>query len=236
MGNQVSKAKTETNIVNESITNVLMSSSQNCTANMSSDQELTFSNIKTKGCTVNFRDISQEADLSQNFSCSQNSDQSSELAAKFKTELDANTEALTKGMTIGSNSSEAETLTNLKNSVTANINISSIATCVANFIAKQKLAFEKIDVDCTGADDKSLNFNNIKQKLTMTQVAKCIQSNKAAADATAALENKLKLMTTAKTEGIDLFASLASLGSFMVPTIISVILSIVILSFCMTMN
>lgn len=236
MGNQSSKARTETNIVNESITNVLMSSSQSCSANMSANQELTFSDIKTRGCTVNFKDISQEADLTQNFSCSQNSDQSSELAAKFKTELDVKTEALTKGMTIGSNSSESETLTNLKNKVVANINISSIATCVANAISNQKLSFGKLDIDCTGADDKSLNFNNIKQKLTMTQVAKCIQSNKAASEATTEFENKLKLMTTAKTEGIDLFASLASLGSFMVPTIISVIIAIVILSFCMIMN
>jgi len=228
IGDCGSTAKTVTDIVNESVTNVIMSSSQSCGASMSANQQLTFSNIKTMGCNVNFSNISQEADLTQNFSCSQNSDQSATLAAKFKTELDAKTEAVTTGLF--PSPSDAETITKLKNKVVANIDISSISTCVASFIANQNLTFGKLDIDCTGADDKSLNFNNIKQKLTMTQVAKCIQSSKAAADATTEFENKLKLLTSAKSEGLDIFASCASLGSFMIPLIISIVLCIVIAS------
>ena len=228
MGAQFSKAQTETNIVNKSVTNVIMKSSQNCSANITSNQELTFSDIKTRGCNVNFNDISQEADISQNFSCAQESSQSADLQSKLKTELDAQTAAVTKGFTVGMNSSESKTLTNLKNSVVANIDVSSIANCVANIIASQKLEFGKLDIDCRGANDKSLNFKNIKQKITMTQVSKCIQNNPQASKAVADFENKLKISTSAKTEGID---ALASLASVLIPCIISVILSVIIYIF-----
>lgn len=227
MGNQSSKAVTNTDIVNKAITNIIMESSQNCTSNVSVDQELTFSNIRAKACKVDFSNISQEATVTQNFSCAQESSQSADLQNKLKTTLDAQTEAVTKGMTIGQNTSESLTLTKLKNEVVNNVNVSSIANCVASAISKQKLAFEKIDVDCTGADDKTLSFNNIKQLLTMTQVSKCTAGNAQSAKAITEFENELKLKSSAVTSGIDFAASLASFGSFLIPTIICIILSII---------
>ena len=234
IGDCGSKAKTETNIVNNAVTNVLMSSSQNCTASVASSQELVFSDIKTIGCTLNFSDIAQDANITQNFSCAQESAQSADLQAKFKTELESQTEALTKGLF--PSPSEAETLTNLRNEVTNNINISSIASCVASAVAAQKQSYGKIEADCRGSDDKSVNFRNIKQKVTMTQVSKCIQGNAQALKATNDFENKLKILTSAKSEGTDLFASLASLGVSLIPAIIGVVLVCVLLSAFMVLT
>jgi hypothetical protein len=207
-----------------------MSSSNECAANIATNQQLTFENIKTKGCTVNFRDISQEASISQNFSCSQDSSQEAALSAKFKTELDNLTKAETKGLL--PSSSQAETINNVKNSVTNNINVSSVAKCIASIISEQKATFGKIDVDCTGADDKSLNFQNINQRLTITQVAKCIQKNAQAAQAVTDFQNAIKNVTEAKSEGLQLpnmasFTSLTSLGTSALPFLISLICFII---------
>ena len=224
MGAQMSTAKTETVSVSKIVTDIIMSSSQNCAGAINSNQEMTFSNIKTRGCSLNFSDISQDANISQNFSCAQNSDNSSELQSKLKLGLDAAAEAATKGMTIGANSSNSETITNLKNDVMTNVNVSSIANCVASAIANQKILFGKIEADCRGSDDKSVTFNNIKQLITLTQVAKCIQENQQALQSVNAFENELKVKTSATTSGIDLPSLLASFGSGLIPCIIICIL------------
>jgi len=227
MGAQISKAKTETESVIKIVSNIIVSSSQNCSGNIDINQEMTFSDIKTKGCTLNFSNISQESTISQNFSCAQNSDNSADLQSKLKESLDAATEAATKGMTIGLNSSDSETITRLKKDVVSNVNISSIANCVASAIAGQKMLFEKIEADCTLADDKTVTFNNIKQLVTITQVTKCIQENSQALKSVNDFENELKIRTSASTSGIELpdfLASLASLGSGLIPIIICILI------------
>lgn len=229
------EAKTETNIVNEAVTNVIMSSAQNCSANNANTQELYFRDIKVKGCSVDFSNISQDMKVTQNFSCAQDSSQNVELLNKFKSELDAKTEASLKGIT--TSSTKAETITNIKNKIETNINMSSVANCVANNINQQKMEFGKIDVECAKGD--RVSFNNIGQKLVATQVAKCIQSNKQVSDLSNELDNEVKAATSSKNEGLTLggsFESLASLGASLIPLLIGAAIILVFSSLLMMMK
>lgn len=229
------EAKTETNIVNEAVTNVIMSSAQNCSANNANTQELYFRDIKVKGCSVDFSNISQDMKVTQNFSCAQDSSQNVELLNKFKSELDAKTKAALKGIT--TSSTKAETITNIKNKIETNINMSSVANCVANNINQEKMEFGKIDVECAKGD--RVSFNNIGQKLVATQVAKCIQSDKQVSDLSNELDNEVKAATSSKNEGLTLggsFGSLASLGASLIPLLIGAAIILVFSSLLMMMK
>jgi hypothetical protein len=205
MGAQSSNAKTETNIVNKAVTNILMESSQNCSATVSTSQTVSISDIKTIGCRLNVGGVSQEATISQNFSCAQDSSQNADMQAKLKTQLEASSEAATKGVTVGSNSSNAETISNLTNDVLNNVNVSNIASCVAEAVAKQEAGIARIEADCRGMErgDNIVNVGNIAQLITLAQVSKCTQGNVQASKAITEFENAIKASSSAKTSGIE---------------------------------
>ncbi len=227
MGATQSKSTARTDIVNQAVTDVIISSASNCSSNNAASQSLTFSDIRARGCKVNFSNINQEASISTNLSCAQDSNQNSNLASEFASKLDQSLEASLKGIpgAVLSNT-ETSTVTNMKNKIKNNINMSQIASCISSNMTNQKLNFGKIDVDCRGADpgDKELNFNNIGQRLIATHAASCIQGNKQVSEAATKIENILKQKQAATNSGIDPTASLASLGVWFLPSIISAII------------
>jgi hypothetical protein len=228
-----SKSKTETNIVNEALTSVALSSSQNCSSSNANTQEITFNDIRVRGCSLRFSDISQSMKVQQNFTCLQDSSQSADLLSKFKTELDAKTEAAVTGFGIGK--AEAETITNLTNKIKNDINISTVANCMSSNMNNQKQTYGKIDVECSKGDE--VTFDNISQKLIATQVAKCVQSDAKIASVANEIDNKLKLHTSATVSGIpDSSASLASLGSFLIPIIVSIVVSVLFMFLMLAMQ
>lgn len=204
MGAQVSKSKTKTGVVNRIITDIMMSNSSNCTANASTEQSLSFSDIKTVGCKLDFSNITQETDISQNLTCLLDTSQTTELQKELETKLKAKAEAQTKGMPIFSYSgTDSTTISKLVNEVVTNIDMSNISTCVANSLSKQSAEFKGITANCTGMDDPTVSFNNIKQILISTQVAECIQKNEKAVKAIDKFENAIDSSSDASTTGVE---------------------------------
>jgi hypothetical protein len=233
MGSAQSKAVSDTKIVNKAVTDVMMESSSNCSASSSASQTMSFNDIRARGCSVDFSNISQDATITTNFTCAQDSNQNTDLLNKFGSKLDQSVEATLKGLSGAVVSkSEAQTITNAKNEIKNNINLSQVANCIAKSMADQKMQFGKIEVDCRESDpgDKKLSFRNISQKLIATQTSKCMQSNAQVVKAINELETILTTKTKAANEGIDL-ASFASLGAWLLPLIIGcIIVSLAIIS------
>jgi len=201
MGTASSKSIAISDIVNNSVTNVMMKSSSQCKMNTEAIQKMSFSDLDFVGCSVNFSNISQMADIETNFACAQDTEQNTELINEFSTELDQELEAALSGLP-GAVISESETksITKMKNDIVANIDIEQISECVASTLTEQKLEFDKIKVDCTGAEDTTVNFDNIKQRLIQSNVAECIQANtqvtKSINDIQNTIDNKQKSYNT----------------------------------------
>lgn len=198
-----------TNTVNDAVTSVVMTNSSNCTAKTGNSQELSFSDIDAKGCSVDFSNITQDMKVNQNFSCLQESGQSADIVNKIMQEIEAKAKATTAAFPIGS--SESTTVTNTLNRIRSDVKLENIANCVAESINNQKQKFEKIRVECPPSDPK-LTFKNIGQKLIATQVAKCSQGNKQLAEIATELDQQFKV-SAESTTGIDFFGSLSSLGA-----------------------
>lgn len=130
MGGQQSKSTSQTDIVSEALTNVLMKNAQKCSAKSSSVQSLSFEDIESP-CPMEFSNITQSMKISTNFSCAQKGQNKSELMNQFKSQLDSAVESKTGG--IGGSlysSSEANTIAKISNKIKNNIDIQNIAECV----------------------------------------------------------------------------------------------------------
>jgi len=206
MGAQQSSAKVKTDIVNKIVTDIIMTSTSDCAVGTEATQTLSFSNIKTVGCRVDFSNISQEMNLSQDFNCVQANSKDADLQNALKTGLEAAANASTEGQPLLSgSSSRSQVITKSIADVMNNVNISSISNCIAKAVAAQLLTFGKIEMDCSGMDsaDRLLTINNIKQKLTLAQVANCTQSDEQASAAISKFENDIKGSATSKVVGIS---------------------------------
>jgi hypothetical protein len=243
-----SESKVETNIVNDAVTNVMMSSSQQCAATNSTSQTIKLGKIKAgKNCIARITGVSNDATVKQDFSCMQNNSQNADLMQKISNAIDAKTEAAVKGLAVGSAS--ATTLTNAKNTIRNNINISNLSSCMANNLAKQKIETEGMEVGdccdpgpyCTTAD-RTISQDNISNKLVSAQVAKCLQGNEQVARAATEIDNVVKASASSKNEGLTLpdLSSLASSGltgtSVLIPIIVSIVLSVLLSLFMMMMK
>src|SRR4029078_9321650 len=132
MGAAQSSSVTKTNLVNRAVSDVMMDSSSNCSANQGATQEITVKDISATGCKVSFNDISQDMNLTQNFSCMQEASNTADLNNKFATALDNQVTATLKGIPTALISNATTTaIADVKNEIKTNINIKSLADCVA---------------------------------------------------------------------------------------------------------
>jgi len=198
----MSKTKTETNILNESITNVLLEISSTCKAEVNNTQSVTskrsFSNINNT--TIDARYI-QGIKSKLNFSCIQNTNIENTLKDKISREIDNVIEKKTTGFGGKSviDASEQEIITNLKTTITKNIDIKSLTECLVAIKNSQSIVDE---VDFTNISGSNIDAT-ITQKLVEEAVFKCTQSNKAITDASFELNEIIKSKTTSTSEGMD---------------------------------
>lgn len=243
MGNQQSTASAVSDVVNKSVTNVLLNTSSSCKQSNTSVQKLDFSNITAgEGCSLNFNNISQTSTQTPNFSCSNSASNEQNLLNQFKTQLDQQAQSTVAGLAGALNSqSSSQIVNNLKNKIENNINISSVSQCVQDNIAKQKQNYNKIVASCpgycrnlqqcVGVDPKlcdmskcSTNFSNISQAITQAAVGQCMSSNTNVTKAINDASNQISQIAKSENKGIDFAASLASLGVWFLPLIICVVL------------
>lgn len=207
MGPRQSKATSVIEVINKTLTNVIISNSNSCKSGNSAVQTMKFSDMEFKGCKVDFKDISQDINIKQNFTCVQDSKNQSELATKFKNELENAAKAKIEGIGLSlASQTISEAVSKTINEVVNNINISNVSKCVANQMAAQTQTFEKIKIDCVGlsGEDARITFENISQKIVSEQVAKCIQSNSTVVNVANDLESIIKQEAEAIDEGVKI--------------------------------
>ncbi len=236
MGNSQSTSQAVSDIVNTSMTNVLMSSSNNCGQNNSASQQLDFNDISAgQGCNLSFDGISQKLIQTPNFTCSSNSNNESQLMASFQSQLDQNANAAVSGLPSALNSQAiSQTISKLKTDISNNIQINQVSNCVQNNIAEQKMKFGKISTSCPAYCNNPLlckgveslcdmskcttKFSNISQDLTQAAVSSCLASNANLTKVISDVSNKISQTAESKNTGI----SMAGIASSLIPLLIIV--------------
>lgn len=204
MGPAISKSFSATDILNESISNVIMNSASECASNTNISQNMTIDGLTNYGCPL---DLSQEINLNANFSCMQSNDMSSELQTKLANQLDEKLSAALSGLNLGVFSkAEAESIVNIKNNILVNVDMNAISKCVANTLINQNMAIKNLTLDCSTAE-KLQSFQNtgIKQVIAANLVTKCIQANSQLAAALTELETAIAKKQEAESAGSELF-------------------------------
>lgn len=187
---QVSSSESKTNILNEVITDVLMSSSSSCVSSASSSQIISFTDLEFENCDVDFSNISQDGVVLAELSCARDNEQSSELQNKFSNKLDEKLTSVVSSIpTLGANVALTSSLTEVANKIKNTINITTIASCVSDSMAQQLIEFKKIKAkNCK----EKITFNNISQQILLTHVASCVEKNKQTSELSNELDNTVK--------------------------------------------
>ncbi len=227
MGNQQSRSSIVQDVVNKSVSNVLMSSSSSCSQNNSMSQDLNISDIIVHGGSLEVSGISQTGQQIPNFTCSSDSANSSSLANQFKTQLDQQATSALSGLGGAANSeSNSSVVGNLKNEIEQNINISNVSKCVQDNLAKQKTNIGKFEINVPGycatgcppgyscdMDACTVKVKDISQSLTQSAVGQCMASNQNLQQAINSASNQIKTSSVAENKGIDVAGMFNSLVS-----------------------
>lgn len=225
MGNQQSSADIVNDVLNKTVTNVLIENSQNCSQNNTSVQDMSFNDISAdEGCSINFSGISQTALVAPNFTCSSKQENNSELMNKLQTALGSEAESKLSGLAGALNSESRTTIKNkIVNEITNNINMSNVSSCVQDNLSKQKLQFKKIVASCPsycrnvrqckGVENMcdmsqcKINFTDINQSLTNKAVASCMSANENVQKIVNDVANDVTSSAKASNTGIDITMS-----------------------------
>jgi hypothetical protein len=197
MGATTSNAISVSNITKEALTNVIQKSSQDCKSISNNNQTMRFTNF-TCGGNLDISNLNQKIEVTQNFSCAQQSQQNSELQTKLKEEIKNNLESTAKGQAIGQIDSNSIAMTDSVNNIVNNINMTQMTSCVASAIQNQNIELNGFTV--TG----NCNIHNISQEIIAKQVTKCLAANEAANKAIADMQSLLDNDLKSKSIGMDL--------------------------------
>ena len=228
MGAQQSISTSVNKVLNESISNTMISNVSNSAQNNAASNSISFDNITAgPGCNLDFSNISQKLIQIPNFSSMSSNSNSQDLQTKFNTALDQKVDSAVSGLAGGVyTASVSKAISDTKNIVKNNTNISNLATCVQDNIAKNTANFAHIVTNCPGycastvgcpkdnVCDFSLcttKFDNITQDLTQKAVASCVSQNTTVSKAMTDLTNTITQATSSKNTGIDPMGSIMTL-------------------------
>lgn len=253
MGAQQSTSNIINDTVNQSISNVLISSSSNCAQNNTLENTQIFKNITPdEGCSLSFTNISQTAQQSPNFTCSSNATNDSQLATQFKNDLQQEIDKKVSNFPIGYASDVSEITNKLVNDITNNISISNVSSCVQNNMLQQKQEFDTIKGSCPSYCNKGnsqmcvdlakispslaattcdmskcdITFNNITQSSIQSAVGNCLSSNSNYQSILSETATELSQVSKSENTGVNLSSVLTA--SFLPLLIIGIVVVLVI--------
>lgn len=232
MGATTSKTFSSTEIVSNAISNVLISMSNNCSSNTSTSQSIRFKNIKMKGsCPLVTGGINQTSDIGINFKCIQSNSNNYDLQNKFSAELTEQLKNKLDGLALGSYSqSESESITRIRNELTNNINMNSVAACVGKLSASQEFLLDGLEMDCTTDEKKTaLIQGGIRQLIIAKVVTDCTQGNSNVVNLVNELDSIVKKKIDNETTGL-------STGAIFTGLIVIGIVALVILAIVLGFN
>lgn len=216
MGASLSKTKSGAEIINKSITEVIVSNSSSCSQSSSGIQSISISDIKLKYCPLTII-VDQSNATTMELTCLNTTVSDTELQNQFKSNLEAKVASEIKGLNFGLSKSQTDNMTSIVNEIQNKINIQNIAQLVQNSINEQIVSIDKIEVECYPDQDVSFNIN---QTLILNNVAKMTNKNANAISSINSLDNFLKTETSSKIAGLE--------SNVVLAIIIVVVLSIII--------
>jgi hypothetical protein len=264
MGNTTSTASAISSIVNKTVENVLLENVASCNQTNTTIQEIDISNVKgLYGCKVNVSGISQVQYSKPDFSCFNSQKANASLVTALNTALSQAAYSSANGG-LGNTSSDSNTISNITNEITKNINMSNVSNCSQNAFANQKNIIKNISGSCPSLchvnlkDPKiimnlpesklktisefqssnacTIDVGNIKQNLTASVIGTCVNNNVNLADTISTIANNVNQTSTSISTGADLLGSLASAGSWWILIIICIIIILIASSVSMYQN
>lgn len=199
MGASLSKTKSGAEIINKSITEVIVSNSSSCSQSSNGIQSISISDIKLKYCPLTII-VDQSNATTMELTCLNTTVSDTELQNQFKSNLEAKVASEIKGLNFGLSKSQTDNMTSIVNEIQNKINIQNIAQLVQNSINEQIVSIDKIEVECYPDQDVSFNIN---QTLILNNVAKMTNKNANAISSINSLDNFLKTETSSKIAGLE---------------------------------
>lgn len=238
MGNQQSRSTAIQDVVNKSITDVLLTSSSTCSQSNSAVQKIEISGVDTGPyCRLNITDINQTSVMTPNFTCSSNNTNNTSLMTDFQNKLDNNAKSAVSGLSLNLNSeSNATAITTLKNEIKNNISVSNVSSCVQNNFSDQSFISRGARSGCPAYCGNingcpagntcdlnlcSVNFGNINQTLVSSAVGNCLSSNSNLTSAINTAANTLQTSADSSNSGV-----LGGFGGIMAIIIVVIIVMI----------
>lgn len=208
-----------TEIIQNSVTDVLMQNSSTCNQSNTNTQAISLEGAVFENCEVDIGRINQTMNISSNFTCDQLNMNNADLQNKLEQAIKKNLESEANaglGIAVSQNVSLSSSLTNVVN----NINMSNIANCAANAMQSQNLNMSKIKITCTDKNPRA-NIHDITQSIISNVVSNCLQTNPATVTAINSLQTKID--ETAKASATGLF------GGEMFAGIMGIIILIIVI-------
>lgn len=224
MGNTSSKINSTTRAMNKALTNIAISNSTKCNADSINNQELNISNINADGCQLIISDLTQNISVNQNIKCISASVNNTDLQNQFKTELqeqlkaELEVDALAK-LIPGDTKNEINTITEVSNEISTNVDISQLLECVSTNINNQLINLKQIDAKCYSwqtPKERRLTIKNIKQQILASQIQECMQQNETITKAANKFDTLIKKKVEASTKVALGAGSLASMMIFVI--------------------
>lgn len=203
-------------LVNTVTTNVIQENAQNCGASTGVDQMIKISDLNAGG-DINISNITQDSNVKFNFSCMQEASNQANLETQLANSVRSELDQLTSGYQF--QPSEQEQINTTKNNITTNLTSRNLAECTSRMFSNQETIINNLNAK------RNININNIAQTAILDVASTCNQSNQNLQNAITSLETEISAKGKQEAKGVDIFASLASLGTFALPLIIAIVLS-----------
>lgn len=207
-----------TNMVNSSISSVLMQSSSSCQTQINTDQQLTWNDLTINAsgkCQVKFDNINQTANIAPNMSCSQAVSNAADLKTDLKTQLEQNAKAVMSGLPDSTVSNvDTKNVSNILDQIANSVNMTNLSQCIQSTLNKQSAAWNNFKINCV--DDAVIEWGNITQTIVANAVMKCTQQTQNMASLINQLSAELSQTADSEDKGFDLGSIFASIAAVLV--------------------
>jgi len=219
MGAGGSKTKNTTEIVNETITNVIFDTLQSCRGPISQDQIISIKNAKN----IIISNVSMQQFASIDMQCYQSSKKQTDIRNKLREVLGQ--VAVAKAPSFSFSTTKSENISKTINKLVTTVTDATTQNCIVNVIQKQGIFVD---------NSENVVINDIYFSQKANVILKCVQNSQSVAKNVNDLSIEIDQEAKAETKGIlgELFSGLEGLWIvlLLIPLVIIIALIIYFLS------
>lgn len=201
MGNQQSTSVTRTDILNEIVTDIVVSARQACDSGSVNIQDINISGISADGCDLMVSDINQNSVAQSTLDCTSKQDLMGDLSSKLTEKLDQEVKSETSGLSGALNSKATSVaLARLVASVKKSIDIDVLSSCLLENLNSQKISVS--DLKCK--DGGKITIKNLNQAIVGGAVQNCFSEQSSVLKVSDEVDRVFSQSAEAKNNGIKL--------------------------------